>query len=107
MPLQLGVRDMAFRRSTRGLVADGIGHALTSISLAVGESPRRRDALPPLSELEFSPAWRDYYLWALQISGIGTLLSGINFVTTILKMRAPGMTLMSSRCSAGRRSPRI
>src|ERR1700686_4946476 len=48
---------------------------------------------PPLSELAFSPdVGVDYYLWSLQISGIGTLLGGINIVTTILKLRAPGMT---------------
>ena len=47
---------------------------------------------PPLSELAFSPGVGvDYYLWALQISGVGTLMTGINFVTTILKLRAPGM----------------
>jgi cytochrome o ubiquinol oxidase subunit 1 len=48
---------------------------------------------PPLSELAFSPdVGVDYYLWSLQISGIGTLLTGVNFVTTVLKLRAPGMT---------------
>jgi len=36
----------------------------------------------------------DYYIWALQIAGVGTLLSGVNFVVTIVKMRAPGMTMM-------------
>ena len=36
----------------------------------------------------------DYYIWVLQISGFGTLLTGINFFVTIVKMRAPGMTLM-------------
>lgn len=52
-------------------------------------------AYPPLSELGYSPtAGVDYYIWALQISGLGTLLSGINFVVIILRMRAPGMTLM-------------
>src|SRR5207249_6543004 len=52
-------------------------------------------AYPPLSELQFSPGVGvDYYLWALQISGIGTLMTGINFVATILKTRAPGMGYM-------------
>ena len=52
-------------------------------------------AYPPLSELQFSPGVGvDYYLWALQISGVGTLLTGVNFFVTIIKMRAPGMTLM-------------
>ncbi len=50
---------------------------------------------PPLSEITYSPGVGvDYYLWALQISGVGTLLTGINFVTTVLKMHAPGMTYM-------------
>src|SRR5262249_10950991 len=52
-------------------------------------------AYPPLAELQYSPGVGvDYYLWALQISGIGTLMTGVNFVTTILKLRAPGMRLM-------------
>ena len=76
------------------LTASGI--LLTNISLVVGEFAKTGwVAYPPLSELQFSPGVGvDYYLWALQISGIGTLLTGINFVTTILKMRAPGMSYM-------------
>ncbi|WP_438894284.1 cbb3-type cytochrome c oxidase subunit I, partial [Bacillus cereus group sp. BC241] len=52
-------------------------------------------AYPPLSGSEYNP-WVgvDYWLWALQISGIGTLLTGVNFIATILRMRAPGMKLM-------------
>ena len=97
VPLQLGVRDMAFptlNSVSLGLTASGI--LLTNISLAVGEFAKTGwVAYPPLSELQFSPGVGvDYYLWALQISGIGTLLTGINFVTTILKMRAPGMGYM-------------
>ena len=77
-----------------GLTASGI--LLTNISLAVGEFAKTGwVAYPPLSELQFSPGVGvDYYLWALQLSGIGTLLTGINFVTTILKTRAPGMGYM-------------
>ena len=69
---------------------------LTNISLAVGEFAKTGwVAYPPLSELQFSPGVGvDYYLWSLQISGVGTLLTGINFVTTILKTRAPGMSYM-------------
>ena len=65
------------------------------MSLVVGEFARTGWLpYPPLSELTYSPGVGvDYYLWALQISGVGTLLTGINFVTTILKLRAPGMTL--------------
>jgi cytochrome o ubiquinol oxidase subunit I len=97
VPLQLGVRDMAFPTMNSvalGLTASGI--LLTNVSLAVGEFAKTGwVAYPPLSELQFSPGVGvDYYLWALQISGVGTLLTGINFVTTILKTRAPGMGYM-------------
>src|ERR1700757_3580926 len=97
VPLQLGVRDMAFPTMNSialGLTASGI--LLTNISLAVGEFAKTGwVAYPPLSELQFSPGVGvDYYLWSLQISGVGTLLTGINFVTTILKTRAPGMGYM-------------
>jgi cytochrome o ubiquinol oxidase subunit II len=97
VPLQLGVRDMAFptlNSVALGLTASGI--LLTNVSLAVGEFAKTGwVAYPPLSELQYSPGIGvDYYLWALQISGIGTLLTGINFVTTILKTRAPGMGYM-------------
>jgi cytochrome o ubiquinol oxidase subunit I len=97
VPLQLGVRDMAFptlNSVALWLTASGI--LLTNISLAVGEFAKTGwVAYPPLSELQFSPGVGvDYYLWALQISGIGTLMTGINFVATILKTRAPGMGLM-------------
>ncbi|MCP5774666.1 cbb3-type cytochrome c oxidase subunit I, partial [Klebsiella pneumoniae] len=52
-------------------------------------------AYPPLSGIEYSPGvGMDYYIWALQISGLGTLLTGVNFFVTIIKMRAPGMKLM-------------
>ncbi|WWL67433.1 cbb3-type cytochrome c oxidase subunit I [Burkholderia pseudomallei] len=69
---------------------------LINISLVVGEFAQTGWlAYPPLSELQFSPGVGvDYYLWALQISGVGTLLTGVNFFVTILRMRAPGMTLM-------------
>ena len=97
VPLQLGVRDVAFptlNSVSFWLTASGI--LLINISLVVGEFAKTGwVAYPPLSELQFSPGVGvDYYLWALQISGIGTLLTGINFVTTILKMRAPGMGYM-------------
>jgi cytochrome o ubiquinol oxidase subunit I len=97
VPLQLGVRDMAFptlNSVALWLTASGI--LLTNVSLVVGEFAKTGwVAYPPLSELQFSPGVGvDYYLWALQISGVGTLLTGINFVTTILKTRAPGMGYM-------------
>ena len=97
MPLQLGVRDVAFptlNSVSLWLTASGV--LLTNVSLVIGEFARTGWlAYPPLSELKFSPGVGvDYYLWALQISGVGTLMSGINLVTTVLKMRAPGMTYM-------------
>ncbi|MGH8456294.1 MAG: cbb3-type cytochrome c oxidase subunit I, partial [Stenotrophobium sp.] len=72
------------------------GALLIMTSLFVGEFARTGWlAYPPLSELKYSPdVGVDYYMWALQIAGIGTLLSGVNFLVTIVKMRAPGMTLM-------------
>jgi cytochrome o ubiquinol oxidase subunit 1 len=98
VPLQLGVRDVAFptlNSVSFWLTASGV--LLINISLVVGEFAKTGwVAYPPLSELRYSPGVGvDYYLWALQISGVGTLLTGINFVTTILKMRAPGMGYMS------------
>src|SRR5271156_457686 len=95
VPLQLGVRDVAFptlNSVSLWLTASGV--LLINASLVVGEFARTGWlAYPPLSELQFSPGVGvDYYLWSLQISGVGTLLSGINLVTTILKMRTPGMT---------------
>jgi cytochrome o ubiquinol oxidase subunit 1 len=97
VPLQLGNRDVAFptlNSVSLWLTASGI--LLVNVSLVVGEFAQTGwVAYPPLSELQYSPGVGvDYYLWALQISGVGTLMTGINFVATILKMRAPGMTLM-------------
>jgi cytochrome o ubiquinol oxidase subunit 1 len=95
VPLQLGVRDVAFpvlNSVSFWLTASGV--LLINVSLVVGEFAKTGWlAYPPLSELQYSPGVGvDYYLWALQISGVGTLLSGINLVTTILKMRAPGLS---------------
>jgi cytochrome o ubiquinol oxidase subunit 1 len=94
VPLQLGVRDVAFpvlNSVSFWLTATGV--LLVNLSLFVGEFARTGWlAYPPLSELAYSPGVGvDYYLWALQISGLGTLLSGINLTTTILKLRAQGM----------------
>src|SRR5689334_23888447 len=97
VPLQLGVRDVAFPTMNNvSFWLTGSGALLINISLVVGEFARTGWlGFPPLSEKEFSPgAGVDYYLVALQISGVGTLLTGVNFVTTILKIRAPGMSYM-------------
>src|SRR6202789_425852 len=97
VPLQLGVRDVAFPvLNAVSLWLTATGALLVNVSLVVGNFARTGWlAYPPLSELQFSPGVGvDYYLWALQISGIGTLLAGINMVTSILKLRAPGMGYM-------------
>jgi cytochrome o ubiquinol oxidase subunit 1 len=97
VPLQLGIRDVAFPTlNSVSLWLTATGILLTNLSLAIGEFAKTGwVAYPPLSELQFSPGVGvDYYLWSLQISGVGTLLTGINFVTTILKTRAPGMGYM-------------
>ena len=97
MPLQIGARDVAFPYlNSMSFWLTAAGAILINVSLVVGEfSHAGWLAYPPFSELEFSPGVGvDYYIWALQISGLGTLLSGVNLITTIFKMRAPGMTLM-------------
>jgi cytochrome o ubiquinol oxidase subunit 1 len=97
MPLQLGIRDVAFPTlNSVSLWLTATGALLVNISLVAGEFARTGWLpYPPLSELTYSPGVGvDYYLWALQISGVGTLLTGVNFVTTVLKMHAPGMTYM-------------
>jgi cytochrome o ubiquinol oxidase subunit I len=95
VPLQLGVRDVAFPvLNSVSFWLTASGALLVNLSLVIGNFARTGwMGYPPLSELAFSPdVGVDYYLWSLQISGLGTLLAGINMVTTILKLRAPGMT---------------
>ncbi|MEM7058747.1 MAG: cytochrome o ubiquinol oxidase subunit I [Pseudomonadota bacterium] len=97
MPLQIGARDVAFpflNNFSFWLTVSGA--ILIMISLFVGEFAKTGWlAYPPLSGLTFSPGvGMDYYLWSLNIAGIGTTLSGINLIVTLVKMRAPGMTWM-------------
>ncbi len=97
VPLQIGARDVAFPfMNSVSFWLFAAGMVLINISLVIGEfSVAGWLAYPPLSGLEYSPGVGvDYWIWALQIAGIGTLLSGVNFFVTIIKMRAPGMTLM-------------
>ncbi|MCT7295669.1 cytochrome o ubiquinol oxidase subunit I [Ralstonia sp. CHL-2022] len=97
MPLQIGARDVAFPflNNFSFWMTTG-GAILVMMSLFVGEFARTGWlAYPPLSGILASPdVGVDYYIWALQIAGVGTVLSGINLLVTIVKMRAPGMTLM-------------
>ena len=97
VPLQIGARDVAFPfLNNFSLWMTNAAAALIMFSLFVGDfAATGWLAYPPLSGVEASPGVGvDYYIWALQIGGVGTLLSGINFIVTIVKMRAPGMTLM-------------
>jgi cytochrome o ubiquinol oxidase subunit 1 len=97
VPMQLGSRDVAFPRlnATSFWLFVG-GMVLVNLSLVVGQfSGAGWLAYPPLSELQYSPGVGvDYWIWSLQIAGIGSLLAGINFMVTILKMRCKGMSLM-------------
>jgi len=97
LPLQIGARDVAFpflNNLSFWLAVSGA--ILVNISLGLGEFAKTGwVAYPPLAGLEFSPGVGvDYYIWALQISGIGTTLTAVNFLATVFKMRAPGMKLM-------------
>jgi cytochrome o ubiquinol oxidase subunit 1 len=97
MPLQIGSRDVAFpflNNLSFWFTCGGV--VLFMLSLFIGDfSTAGWLGYPPVSEIQQSPGVGvDYYIWGLQLSGIGTLLTSINFVVTIVKMRAPGMTLM-------------
>lgn len=97
VPLQIGARDVAFpflNNLSFWLFASGALFIL--VSLMIGNyAGTGWSAYPPLSGIKYNPGVGvDYWLWSVQVSGAGTLLSGINFLVTILKMRCPGMTLM-------------
>ncbi len=97
VPLQIGARDVAFPRlNALSFWLFFMGAMLFNISFVIGGSPDAGwSSYFPLASNEFSQSvGTNYYMFALQISGLGTLMTGINFITTILKMRAPGMTLM-------------
>jgi cytochrome aa3-600 menaquinol oxidase subunit 1 len=97
VPLQIGARDVAFPRlNALSFWLFFMGAMLFNISFVVGGSPDAGwTSYFPLAGNEFSESvGTNYYMIAIQIAGIGTLMTGINFITTILKMRAPGMTLM-------------
>ncbi|HTJ59165.1 MAG TPA: cytochrome o ubiquinol oxidase subunit I [Devosiaceae bacterium] len=97
VPMQIGARDVSFPfLNNMSFWMTVAGAVLVMMSLFIGEFARTGWlAYPPLSGKEFSPdAGMDYYIWALQIAGVGTTLSGINLIATIIKLRAPGMTMM-------------
>lgn len=97
IPLQIGARDVAYPfLNAVSFWLFAAGAALTMLSLGIGKfSQAGWLAYPPLSLKEYSPnEGVDYWIWMLQISGVGSTLSGINFIVTILKMRCPGMSFM-------------
>lgn len=97
LPLQIGARDVAFPvLNSVSFWLFAAGMMLINLAIVIGEfSAAGWLAYPPLSGIQYSPGVGvDYWIWSLQIAGVGSLLSGINFITTIIRMRAPGMTLM-------------
>jgi cytochrome o ubiquinol oxidase subunit 1 len=97
VPQQIGARDVAFPfLNSLSFWLTAASAVLVMVSLGVGEfSQVGWSGYVPLAEKEFSPGTGvDYWIWAFQIAGVGTLMTGINFLVTILRMRAPGMSLM-------------
>ncbi len=97
VPLQIGARDVSFPfLNNFSFWMTTAGAVVIMMSLFVGEFARTGWlAYPPLSGADYSPGVGvDYYIWGLQVAGVGTTLSGINLIATIVKMRAPGMTMM-------------
>lgn len=97
LPLQIGARDVAYPYLNNfSFWLTFVGAMLINVSLGLGDfAATGWLAYPPLSSLQYSPSVGvDYYIWGLQIAGMGTLIGGINFIATIFKMRCPGMTLM-------------
>ena len=97
VPLQIGARDLASPLlNTLGFWLYVGGVVMVNMFFILGGEYAATGwlATAPLSGLEFSPGVGvDYWIWSLQISGIGTTLAAINFIVTIFKMRAPGMSL--------------
>lgn len=98
VPLQIGARDLASPfLNTLGFWLYVAGVVMINMFFFLGGEYAATGwlAVAPLSGPEFSPGvGMDYWIWSLQISGIGTTLGAINFIMTILKMRAPGMSLL-------------
>ncbi len=97
VPLQIGARDVAYPYlNSVSFWLTFVGAMLCNVSLMIGDfAATGWLSYPPLSETYYSPGVGvDYYIWSLQIAGVGTMLAGINFIATIIKMRCKGMTLM-------------
>lgn len=97
VPLQIGARDVAFPfLNSVGFWLFASGALLLNVSLVIGYfSPAGWLGYPPLASVEYNPGVGvDYWIWLLQVAGVGSLISAVNFTVTIIKMRCPGMTLM-------------
>ncbi len=97
MPLQIGAREVTFPRlNSISLGLTAAGALLVMVSLLIGKfSTGGWFGYPPYTEANFNPGvGPDYWIWALSLSGLASTFTGINFVTTIWKERAPGMRLL-------------
>ena len=97
VPLQIGARDVSFpmlNSLSLGLTVSGA--TLVMISLVIGDfSTGGWSAYPPYTEPNFQPGvGPDYWIWAVTLAGLGSTLTGINFIVTIFKERAPGMSFL-------------
>lgn len=97
VPLQIGARDVAFPRlNAFSLWVFVAGAALLNFSWLVGEVPNGAwVGYPPITTTAFNPGHNsDYWLAGLLILGIASVAASLNFFTTIINMRAPGMSMM-------------
>jgi cytochrome c oxidase subunit I len=96
VPLQIGARDVAFPFvNALGFWLFFFGGVLLNTSWFLGGAPDAGwTSYPTLALNQYSGHGIDFYVLGLQIAGLGTLIGGINFLVTIINMRAPGMTFM-------------
>jgi cytochrome c oxidase subunit 1 len=95
MPLQIGARDVAFPFiNSLGFWLFFFGGLFLNLSWFLGGAPDAGWTSYASLSLESPGHGVDFYALGLQISGFGTLMGGINFLVTIINMRAPGMTYM-------------
>ncbi|WP_411829516.1 cytochrome c oxidase subunit I [Paenibacillus lautus] len=97
IPLQIGARDVAFPfLNSLGFWTFLFGGLLLNLSWIMGGAPDAGwTSYTPLSTNDYSSTHGvDFYTIGLQIAGLGTLIGGINFLATIITMRAPGMSFM-------------
>ncbi|MBO8176389.1 MAG: cytochrome c oxidase subunit I [Bacillus sp. (in: Bacteria)] len=95
VPLQIGARDVAFPfLNSLGFWLFFFGGLFLNLSWFLGGAPDAGWTSYASLSLASPDHGIDFYVLGLQISGAGTLIAGINFLVTIINMRAPGMTYM-------------